>query len=73
MPKLFKCTLRCKIKGIPDRIEYLRAKNEDILISSFESCENIEHSMYYGYKWIDVKPIKLGDFPEIITIEVECS
>ena len=71
MSKLFKCTLQCKVKGIPDLVEYLRAKNDDVLITSFEQCENFEGSMYYGYKWIEILPMKLKNFPEVMTMEVK--
>ncbi len=73
MTQLYKCTLQCKIKGIPNITVYLRSSNDDRLISTFERCENLEGSMYYGYKWIEINPIKLRDFPEIKTIEVKCS
>ena len=71
MRKLFKCTLQCKIKGVSDMVEYLRAKNDNQLIAMFENCESIEGSTYYGYKWNEIIPIKLKDFPEIITMEVK--
>ena len=68
---LFKCTLECKIKGIPNIIEYLRAKNDDQLITMFEQCEKIEGSTYFGYKWIEIIPMKLKDFTEVRTLEVK--
>jgi len=69
---LFKCTLECKIKGVPEIIEYLRCTNEDKLITMFENCENFEGSMYYGYKWIEINPMKLKNFPEVKTLKVKC-
>ena len=69
MSRLFRCTLECKIKGIPNIVEYLRAKNDSQLIKMFEQCENIEGSTYYGYKWIEIKPFTMKEFPEIMTVE----
>ncbi len=67
---LYKCTLECKIKGFPKIVEYLKSSNDDKLILMFEQCENIEGSMYYGYKWIEIKPMKLKDFPEVMQMTV---
>lgn len=68
--QLYKCTLECKIKGIPNRVEYLRAKEDYKLYTMFELLENLEGSAYYGYKWVEICPMKLKDFPKIKTIEV---
>ena len=68
--ELYRCTLECKIKGIPNRVEYLRTNNDDELISMFERCENLEGSEYYGYKWVEIKSMNLKDFPKIKTVEV---
>lgn len=67
---LWKCTLKCKIHGIPDRVEYLRSPNDDRLITMFGQCENIEGSMYYGYKWDSVERMKITDFPEVHTVRL---
>ncbi len=71
MTKLYKCTLQCKIKKIPDMVEYLKAKNDDTLITMFEQCENIVGSSYYGYKWIAIELMRIKDFPEVMTVEVK--
>ena len=71
MSKLYKCTLKCKIQGIPKKIEYLRSKSDNELITMFEQCENIEGSTYYGYKWVEIILIKIKDFPEILTLKVD--
>ena len=71
MTGLFKCELECKIKGFPKRVEFLRAKNEDILIKMFNECENLEGSMYYGYRWTGIYNIKMKDFPEVKTLKVK--
>ncbi len=68
---LYKCTLQCKIKGFPDIIEYLRSRSDDKLITMFEQCENFEGSLYYGYKWTEIKQIKMNEFPEVMTIKVK--
>ena len=69
--KLFKCILECKIKGFPNLVEYFRAKNEDQLIIMFEQCENLEGATYYGYKWIEISPIKIINFPEVHTMKIK--
>ena len=72
MSRLFKCVLRCKIKWVPDRVEYLRAKNDDQLINMFERCENLEGSMYYGYKCNEVITMRIKNFPDTKIVELEC-
>jgi len=71
LSKLYKCTLECKIKGFPFMVEYLRASSDNLLIKMFDQCENIVGSTYYGYKWMEIIPVKLTDFPKIMTVEVE--
>jgi hypothetical protein len=68
---LYKCELECKIKGFPDRVEYLRAMSDDILVDMFEQCENVEGSEYYGYRWTGVCLMKMEDFPEVKTMKVK--
>lgn len=67
---LFKCILECKIKGFPDRIEYLRSDSDDKLITMFEQCENFEGSEYYGYKWTGLEVMTLKDFPEVMQVKI---
>jgi len=71
MSSLFKCELKCKIKGFPKRVEYLRANSQDILIKMFEQCEHVEGSEYYGYEWTGVCVINMKDFPEVKTLKVK--
>ena len=68
---LYKCELKCKIKGFPNKVEYLRAKSDDILIKMFEQCENIEGSEYYGYSWTGVCLTKISDFSEVKTLRIK--
>ena len=71
--KLFKCELTSNIRKMPDSIEYLRCKSQKILETMFTQCFNFEGSMYYGYHRVKITPIKISNFPEVMTMKINCN
>lgn len=73
MSKLFKCNLSSNIRELADKTEYLRCKSKKILEDMFTRSFNFEHSEYFGYNKVKISEMKISDFPEIMTIKINCT
>lgn len=71
--KLYKVILRANYnKSLPERIEYIRCKNKEILKESMISACSAITSEYYGYTDVHIKEVDMASFPEIIEAKIKC-
>lgn len=70
--KLYKCLLKSEIRGLVDKTEYLRCKSEEILTTMFKECFAWKGSTYFGYSAVVITEMKMSDFPEVMTVKVNC-
>jgi len=73
MSKLFKCKLSSNIRELADKTEYLRCKSKKILENMFTPSFNSVYSEYFGYTKAEVTEMKISDFPEVMTMKINCT
>lgn len=71
MTKLYKCFFTSSIRDLPHKTDYLRCESKVILYKMFCRCRILIGSEYYGYETVQIKKMKMSDFPEIKTIQVK--
>lgn len=71
MIKLYRCFLTSGIRDLPHKTDYLRCESKVILDKMFSRCLLLIGSEYYGYKRVQIKEMKMSDFPKIKTIQVK--
>lgn len=70
--KLFKVILKSNYnRSLPERIEFIRCKDEKILKDSMISACSASTSEYYGYVKVEINEITIQSFPEMITAIIE--